>query len=77
MEGVNGQDGVGLCLEDGLDGWNDAGLLVFGREWSGVGTGGFAADVEDVGSFLKHLEGLGYSAIGCGLRSVEVASVRK
>ena len=77
VEGVDGEDGVGLHLEDGFHCGKNAGLLFVGREWSGIGTGGFAADVEDVGSFFEHLEGLGYGAIGCGLWSVEVAAVGK
>ncbi len=66
---------LGLRLEDGFDGGKDAGLLFAGRERSGVGAGGFAADVEDVGSFFEHLEGLGYGSVGSVLWGVEVAAV--
>ena len=75
VEGVYREDGVGLCLEDGVDGGKDAGLLFVGRERSCVGAGGFAADVEDVGSFFEHLEGLIYGAVGGGLWRVEMTAV--
>ena len=55
VEGVDGEDGFGMLFEDGFDDGEDAGLLFFGGEWGGVGAGGFAADVEDVGAFVEHL----------------------
>jgi hypothetical protein len=75
VEGVDGEDGVGLFFEDGFDDGKDAGLLLFGGEWGGVGTGGFAADVEDFGTFVEHLEGVGYSSAGGVFGGVEVAAV--
>ena len=75
VEGVDGEDGAGLRFEDGFDDGKDAVLLFAGGEGYGAGTGGFAADVEDVGSFVEHMEGLGYGAVGGILWGVEVASV--
>ena len=68
VEGVYGDDGAGALFEDGFDDGEDAGLLLFGGEWGGVGAGGFAADVEDVGAFIEHREGLGEGSVGGVLR---------
>ena len=64
VEGVDGEDSGWFCIQDGCDDGEDAGLLFIGGEWGGVGAGGFAADVEDVCSFVDHLEGLGEGAFG-------------
>ena len=77
VEGVYRENGGGLCLEDGFDGGKDACMFFVGRERSRFRTRGFAADVEDIGSFLEHLEGLTNSAVGSGLWGVEVAAVRE
>ena len=60
--GVDGEDGFGALFEDGFDDGEDAGLFFVGGEGGGVGAGGFAADVEDVGAFVEHVEGLGEGA---------------
>jgi len=75
VEGVDGEDGLGAVFEDGLDDGEDAGLFFFWGERGGVGTGGFAADVEDVGAFVEHGDGLGEGAFGGVLGGVEVAAV--
>ena len=75
MEGIYGEDGGGLCFEDGFDGGKDAGLLFIGREWNCVGAGRFAAYVEDFGSFFEHLEGLIHGAVGGGLWRVEMTAI--
>ena len=77
MKGVDGEDGFGFLFEDGLDDGEDAGLFFFGGERGGVGAGGFAADVEDVGAFVEHGDGLGEGAFGGVLGGVEVAAVRE
>ena len=47
---------------------------LFGGERSGVGTGGFAAEVENVGAFVEHAEGLRDGALrGVFGRVVEAA----
>ena len=75
VEGVDGEDGVRALLQDGSDDGEDAGLF-FGRgKWSGVGAGGLTADVEDVGAFVEHGEGLGEGAVGGVFGGVEVAAV--
>ena len=74
VEGVDGEDGVGALLEDGFDDGEDAGLFFFGGEWSGVGAGGFAADVEDVGA-LSSMLCLVEGPFGGVLGRVEVAAV--
>ena len=53
-----------------MDG-EDAGLLFGGGDGGGVGAGGFAADVEDVGAFVEEFEGLGEGCFG----GVELAAV--
>ena len=75
VEGVDREDGLGTLFEDGLDDGEDAGLFFFGGEGGGVGPGGFAADVEDVGAFVEQGDGLGEGAFGCVLGGVEVAAV--
>ncbi len=75
VEGVDGEDGFGALLQDGCDDGEDAGLLFFGGERRGVGAGGFAADVEDVGAFVEHFYGLGEGAFGGVPGRVEVAAV--
>jgi hypothetical protein len=75
VEGVDGEDGFGTSLEDGFDDGEDAGLFFFGGEGRGVGAGGFAPDVEDVGAFVEHRHGLGEGAFGSVLGGVEVAAV--
>ena len=65
----------GRCSQDGFDDRQDAGLLFGGGERSGVGAGGFAADVEDVGALVEHLERLGEGALRGMLGRVEVAAV--
>ena len=75
VKGVDGEDGGGLFFEDGLEDGEDAGLLFVWGERRGVGAGGLAADVEDVGALFEELEGLGYGSFGGVLRGVEVASV--
>ena len=73
--GVDREDGGGGLFEDGFDDGEDAGLLFFGGERGGVGAGGFAADVEEVGAFVEHLEGVVYGSGGSGFGRVEVAAV--
>ena len=73
--GVYGDDGGGALFEDGFDDREDAGLFFFGGERDGVGAGGFAADVEEVGAFVEHLEGVGYGSGGGVFGGVEVAAV--
>ena len=51
-------------FEDGVEDGEDAGLLFVGGDGGGVGAGGFAAEVEDVGAFVEHGEGLGEGAVG-------------
>ena len=75
MEGVDGEHGAGALFEDGLNDGEDAGLLFGWGERGGVGTGGFAADVEDVGTVVEHVEGLGEGAAGGVVGGVEVAAV--
>ncbi len=75
VEGVDGEDGFGALLQDGCDDGKDAGLLFFCRERRGVGAGGFAADVEDVGAFVEHGEGVGEGSFGGVFGGVEVAAV--
>ena len=75
VEGVDGEDRFGLLRADGFDDGEDAVLLFVGQQGGGVGTGGFAADVEDVGSFGEHLESLGYGSFPCVFGSVEVAAI--
>lgn len=75
VEGVDGEDGLGTLLEDGFDDRDDARLFFFGGEGCGVGTGGFAPDVEDVGAFVEHRHGLGEGPFGSVLGGVEVAAV--
>jgi len=75
VEGVYRQNGAGTLSEDGLDDGEDAGLLFSRAERDGVGTGGLAADVEDVGSVIEHAEGLGKSAAGGVVGGIEVAAV--
>ena len=53
VEGVDGEDGFGFVLQDGFDGGKDAGLFFFGGQRCGVGAGGFASEVEDVGAFVE------------------------
>ena len=65
----------GRCWRMDCDDGEDAGLLFFGGERGGVGAGGFAADVEDVGAFVEHGDGLGEGAFGGVLGRVEVAAV--
>ena len=73
--GVDREDGLRTLLEDGFDDGEDAGLFFFGDERGGVGAGGLAADVEEVGAFVEHLEGVGYGSGRLVLRRVEVAAV--
>ena len=54
--GVDGEDGVGAGGEDGAEDGQYAGLLFGGGDGDGVGAGGFAAEVEDVGAFVEHCE---------------------
>ena len=62
--GVDGEDGCGALFEEGFDDGEDAGLFFFWGERGGVGAGGFAAEVENVGAFIEHLEGLGEGSFG-------------
>jgi len=74
MVGVDGQDSGGPLFEERFDDGEDSGLFFFGGQWGGVGAGGFAAEVEDVGSFVEHLEGLGQGSFGgVGGRVVKAA----
>jgi len=75
VEGVDGEDGLGALLQDGLDDGEDAGLFFFGGERGGVGAGGFAADVEDIGALVEHGDGLGEGSFGGVLGGVEVTAV--
>ncbi len=75
VEGVDGEDGAGMLFEDGFDDGEDAGLLFVGGEWMGVGAGGFAADVEDVGAFVEHFLGLLEGSFGGVRGGVEEAAV--
>lgn len=75
MECVYREDGVRLLFQDGDDDGEDAGLLFCWGERSGVGAGGFAADVQDVSAFVEHLERLGEGTFGGLLGRVEVAAV--
>jgi len=59
VESIDGEDGVGASVEDGFEDWEDAGLLFGGGDGGGVGAGGFAAQVEDVGTFVEELKGVG------------------
>ena len=73
--GVDGEDGVRALAEDGGDDGEDAGLFFGGGEGGGVGAGGLAADVEDLGAGVEHGESLGEGAVGCVLGGVEMAAV--
>ncbi len=75
VEGVDGEDGFGALFEDGFDDGEDAGLLLVGCERGGVGAGGFAANIDDAGALVEHLEGLGEGSFGGVLGGVEVAAV--
>jgi hypothetical protein len=75
VKGVDGEDGVGLVFEDGFDGGEDAGLFLVGGERRGVGTGGLAADVEDVCALVEHLCCLCKGAFGRVGGRVEEAAV--
>lgn len=75
VEGIDGEDGFGALLQDGLDDGEDAGLLFAGGERGGVRAGGFAADVENVGAFVEHGEGLREGSFGGVLGGVKVAAV--
>lgn len=77
MVGVDGEDGLGLLFQNGLDDGEDARLFFFGGQRVGVGTGGFAAHVEDVCAFIEHLEGLGERPSGSMLGGVEMSAVGK
>jgi hypothetical protein len=75
VEGVDGENGLGAVFEDGCDDGEDAGLLLVGGDRGGVGAGGFAADVEDVGAFVEHRECLGEGSFGSVPGRVEEAAV--
>ena len=75
VEGVDGEEGVGSFFEDGFDDGENAGLFFVGGERHGVGTGGFATEVEDVGTLFEQLKGLGEGSLGGVLGGVEVAAV--
>ena len=75
VEGVDGEDGAGLFFQDSRNDGEEAQLLFVGGEGGGIGTGGFAAYVEDICSFGEHLCGLGEGAIGGVLGRVEEAAV--
>ena len=75
VEGVDGEDGFGALLEERFDDGEDAGLFFAGGEGGGVGAGGFAADVEDIGAFVEHFDGLFEGAFRGVLGGVEVAAV--
>ena len=77
VECVDGEDGAGLCFQDGRDDGEDAGLFFVGGEWCGVGPRGFATDVEDVCAFVDHLCGLGEGTFGGVIGRVEEAPVRE
>jgi hypothetical protein len=79
---VDGEDGFGALLFDGLDDGKDAGEFLLGRDGSGKGWGfvgcggnagacGFAADVEDVGTFIEQ----GQAVSDGGLRIAVKATV--
>ncbi len=61
---IDGEDGGGPLLQKGFDDREDARLFFFGRERDGVGASGFAAEVEDVGAFIEHAEGLRNGSFG-------------
>ena len=73
--GVDGEDGGGALFQQGFDDREDAGLLFFGRERSGVGARGFAAEVEDVGAFIQHAEGLRDGSFGSVFGGIVEAAV--
>ena len=50
-------------------------MFFFGGERGGVGAGGFAADVEDVGTLVEHGHCLGEGSFGGVFGGVEVAAV--
>ena len=54
--GVDGEDGIGPCLENRLQHRQHARLLFRGGDGDGVGAGGFAAEVEDAGAVVEHVE---------------------
>jgi len=74
LVGVNGDAGSWACLEDCFYDGEDAVLLGSGRfRLVFAGAGGFATDVEDVGTLVEELEG-----VGDGELRLEVkATVRK
>ena len=75
MEGVDGEDGFRILLQDGCDDGEDAGLLFFRGKRRGVWACGFAADVEDVGAFVEHFFCLVEGAFGGLAGSIEMAAV--
>jgi len=75
VEGVDREEGFGTLLQDGGNHGKDTGLLLFGGERCGVGASGFAADVEDVGAFVEHLDGLSEGPFGSVLGGVKVTAV--
>jgi hypothetical protein len=69
--GVDGENRGGAVEEDGVYDGKDAGLLLFGRDGGGGGSGGLAAEIEEVRAFVEHAEGL----IDRGLGGKEMAAV--
>ncbi len=59
VPGVDGENGCGACAQDGGDDGEYAPLLFFccdGLMFAGAR--GFSADVDDVGTFIKHAQGV-------------------
>jgi len=77
VEGVDGEDGCWALLEERFDDGEDAGLFFARGEGGGIGAGGFAANVDDVGGFVEHFFGLFEGPFRGMLGSVEVAAVRE
>lgn len=75
MVSVDGEDGTGFLVEDRLDHRQNAGLLFVGSKRNSVGAGRFAADIEDLGPVVEHLECLDEGALRCMLGRVEVAAI--
>ncbi len=73
--GIDGEDGLRTLLKQRLDDGKDSGLFFFRGKRGGVRTGGFAAEIEDVGALIEHHEGLRDGTFGGVLGRIVEAAV--